>query len=406
MMPWIHLHTTPTGVAAPCCIAESCATDDGVGNSRTQSLDELVNSDSMKQLRLDMLAGRKNAECTKCYEHEKQGVKSFRQFSSDEWKHAFSDVIENTDLEDGSLKKFKMRYFDIRFSNICNFKCRTCGSGFSTQWEQEDLKSGVFYAKVLPKNNNPKFLQNVIDQIDNMEVAYFAGGEPLITEEHYIILEEMIKRGKTDIKLRYNTNLSNFKYKNKDILDLWSKFEHDVEIYASIDHYGKRAEYIRHGTVWETVEKNFIRAKHTGFINIQINTVLSAFNYLTIFDFYKYLIDNKMYTPEDNIYTLYNMSTPDFLTCHILPPELKEKGNQSIKDAIAYMQSHGFRKEQIDQLEITEQWVNSKNTWAEHQAKFREEVKRLDALRDEDFMETFPEISKLYKVDRKKMWPV
>jgi len=406
MMPWVHLHTTPTGVASPCCIAESCATDNGVGNSRMQSLEQLVNSDQMKQLRLDMLTGKKNVECRKCYEHESQGVKSFRQFSSTEWQHAFDDVIKNTDLETGEVSNFKMRYFDIRFSNICNFKCRTCGPAFSTQWEQEDLKSGVHYATILPKNNNPKFLQDVIDQIDNMEIAYFAGGEPLITEEHYILLEEMIKRKRTDIKLRYNTNLSNFKYKNKDILKLWSKFENNIEIYASIDHVEERAEYIRHGTVWKTVEENFLKAKKTKFIEIQVNTVLSAFNYLTIYEFYKYLIDHKMYTPTDNIYTLYNMSTPDYLTCHILPPELKEQGRVSVEKAVDYMKKHKFRDEQIAQLEITTQWVNSKNTWEEHGRNFKEEITRLDAIRNENFLQTFPELKQLYTVDRKKMWPV
>lgn len=406
MMPWVHMHTTPAGASAPCCIAESCASENGFGNSREHSLDEIVNSEQMKQLRLDMLSGKMNNECVKCYAHEKEGVKSFRQFSSEEWAHAFDDVIENTNLEDGSVTNFKMRYFDIRFSNICNFKCRTCGPEFSTQWEQENLKSGVFYAKVIPKNDNPKFLQDVVDQIDNMEIAYFAGGEPLITEEHYILLEEMLKRGRTDIKLRYNTNLSNFKYKNKDILSLWSKFDNPIDIYASIDHYGERAEYIRHGTDWKVVEENFLKAKKTDFIQIQINTVLSVFNYLTIFDFYKYLIDNKMYTPQDNIYTLYNMSTPGFLTCHILPYDLKEKGEESINKAIEYMKQHNFRDEQIQQLEITKQWVNSAYTWEENQVQFREEIKRLDAIRNESFTDTFPEISKLYKIDRKSMWPL
>ena len=129
MNPWIHLHTTPTGVAAPCCIAESCATDDGMGNSREQSLMQLVNSEQMNKLRLNMLTGVKNEECRKCYQHEAQNVKSFREMTNLQFKHAFDEaVIENTNLADGSLNNFKMRYFDIRFSNICNFKCRTCGS--------------------------------------------------------------------------------------------------------------------------------------------------------------------------------------------------------------------------------------------------------------------------------------
>jgi len=406
MNPWIHLHTTPTGIAAPCCIAESCATDEGMGNSRKQSLMELVNSDKMNKLRLDMLTGVKSEECKKCYEHEAQDVDSFRVMTNRQFKHAMDDVIEDTNLEDGSLKKFKMRYFDIRFSNICNFKCRTCGSAFSTQWEQEDLKNNVWYAKVHPKNDKKEFLQDVIDQIDNMEIAYFAGGEPLITDQHYVLLEEMIRRNRHDITLKYNTNLSNLKFKNKDILGLWKHFKNRVEIYASIDHYGPRAEYIRHGTVWDEVEENFLIAKKTPFINIQMNTVLSVFNALTFFDFYKYIIDKKMYTPKDSVFTVYNMATPDHLTCHILPEEYKLQAVDNINKTIAYMKDHNFNDGHISQLEVCPQWIMSQNTWDDQKNKFREEVKRLDAIRGEAFLKTFPEIGELYKVNVSKMWPV
>lgn len=409
MIPWVHLHTTPEGVAAPCCIAESCATPDGVGDSKKQRLIELVNSDKMNQLRLDMLTGKENIECSKCYNHDAQGVDSFRTTSNKQWKNAFEDVLNNTNLEDGSLKQFKMRYFDIRFSNICNFKCRTCGSAFSTQWEQEDLKNGVFYAKIIPKNNNKKFLQDIVDQIPNMEIAYFAGGEPLITDEHYILLEEMIRSNHTDIQLRYNTNMSNLKFKDKDLLGLWKHFSKKVEIYASIDHCKERAEYIRHGTDWGQVEANFMLAKQTPYVNIQINTVLSVFNYLTIDKFYQYLIDRGMYTSKDSTYTLYNMTTPDHLTCHILPPEYKSKGEESINKAISYMKSNGFIDKHIQQLEVAPAWAKHKDNWDEQKVKFKEEVKRLDTIRGESFINIFPEIANLFIPEqriRARMAPV
>lgn len=406
LVPWTHIHTTPTGVAAPCCIAESCASDDGVGNSRKQSLMELVNSPKMNQLRLDMIAGVKNPECIKCHNHENQNVRSFRQMFNDEHGHHFDEAIEFTNPDTGELTEFKMRYFDIRFSNICNFKCRTCGSGFSTQWEQEDLKSKVFYARVIPKNDSKEFLKDVIEQIDYMETAYFAGGEPLITEEHYVMLEEMIRRGKTDINLRYNTNLSNLKFKDKDLLSLWKHFKKRIDIYASIDHYGERAEYIRHGTNWGRVEENFMIAKETPYISVQMNTVLSVFNLLTIHDFYSYIIEKGLYDNSDSVYTLYCMSTPEHVTAHILPPDLKEIGKQQIEATIKLMQSKNFSKEKIGQLESAIPWIFSKNTWEEQKIKFREEIYRLDKLRDEDFKKTFPEISSLTKPDKKKMWPI
>jgi organic radical activating enzyme len=405
MAPWIHLHSSPSGEAAPCCIAESCG-HGGMASTITDSLMDIVNSDPMKQLRKDMLVGTKNNECRKCYDHEKQGVISSRNMLNSEFTEFYDECIENTNA-DGSLNDFKMRYFDVRFSNICNFKCRTCGSGFSSQWEQEDLKNKVIYARVVPKNDNPQFLQEIVDQVPNLKTAYFAGGEPLITEEHYILLEEMIRTKKSDdIQLRYNTNMSNFKFKNKDILSLWKHFKHKINIYASIDHYGERAEYIRHGTNWATVEENLIIAKKTPYIQLQMNTVLSVFNFLTIGDFYQYLIDKRLYSPHDYSYTLYNMSTPEHYTCHILPPEYKEKGKQSLERAITYMKSKHFKTHQIQQLQDGLMWAVLYDTWEQHRYAFRNEIKRVDKIRGEDFAKTFPELADLLTPDRNKRFPI
>ena len=82
---------------------------------------EVVNSPKMNQLRNDMLSGIKNKECTKCYQHEEQSLMSSRNMLNSRYKEYYNEVIENTNT-DGSLSEFKMRYFDIRFNNICNFK--------------------------------------------------------------------------------------------------------------------------------------------------------------------------------------------------------------------------------------------------------------------------------------------
>jgi MoaA/NifB/PqqE/SkfB family radical SAM enzyme len=394
MAPWVHLHTSPMGVASPCCIAESSSTVDGVGNSRTESLMEIVNGIKMKQLRTDMINEVNNSECTKCYDQEKINIKSFRQQLNENYADYYDEALNNTSL-DGRVSEFKMKYFDIRFNNICNFKCRTCGSEFSTQWEQEDLKSKVSYAKIIPKNDNPKFLSEVVDQIQYMETAYFAGGEPLITEEHYVLLEEMIKQNRTDIILRYNTNLSNLKFKDKDLLSLWKHFKHRIHISASIDHYGDRAEYIRNGTDWSKVEENFTQVKKTPYVQLTMNSVLSVFNVLTIHEFYQYLIDKQLYNPSDHVYSLYTMTGPLHLSSHILPPEYKLKGKDSLEKSVNLLTSNNFKSNQIEQPKQAIDWLFSKNTWEEQKDKFKSEIQRVDDLRGEDFSKTFPELAGL-----------
>ena len=117
------------------------------------------------------------------------------------------------------------------------------------------------YAMEIEKGNREEFITEVLKQVPNFEVAYFAGGEPLITEEHYMLIDEMIDKKKTDIQLRYNTNISNLKFKKRDIFKLWQHFDKPIQIYASIDHIGDKAEYIRHGTKWMTIERNLKKLK-------------------------------------------------------------------------------------------------------------------------------------------------
>lgn len=396
ILPWIHIHAGPIGAAAPCCISKSTSTIDGVGNARTDGLMQLVNSEKMNKLRLDMLNGCKNDECRACHEQEKQGIKSFRMTSNEEYSKHIIPALDSTNI-DGSVNNFKLRYFDIRFNNICNFKCRTCGQEFSSQWEQENIKYNISYAQIIPKNTNKRLLNDIIDNIEYIEMAYFAGGEPLITDEHYILLEEMIKRKRTNIHLRYNTNLSNLKFKNKDLLDLWKHFTNRIDVYASIDHYGKKAEYIRHGTKWEIIKENFSLVKKIPFVNLQINVVYSIFNSLTFYNFWEYLIENKLYLPTDSVYTIYNMSTPYHLSCHILPNDYKLIAKENIEKSIALMKLKGFGRNKIEQLENVISWITSKSTWEEHKNKFRDETKRLDLIRNENLVQVFPELADLIK---------
>ena len=137
MFPWLHLNVTPKGDIYPCCSNDYTTP---FGNTKEVSLKDAFNNDKMKQLRLDMLNGKKNKICDFCYKHEDSGPHSFRNYSKEMFADRFDDTVPTT-LEDGTVPDFNMHYFDIRFSNICNFKCRTCGSEFSSQWGAEMRKN-------------------------------------------------------------------------------------------------------------------------------------------------------------------------------------------------------------------------------------------------------------------------
>lgn len=397
MAPWIHLHSSPVGQISPCCIARNNTfplyKTEGIRNTKNSSMIELVNSPIMNNLRHQMLNEKESPMCNACYDHEIAGVDSLRTSMNIEFGHHFDESVNETN-DDGSLKSFTMRYFDIRFNNICNFKCRTCGPAFSSLWEQENKRYNIS----IQKYSYTQLLQDVLDQIPNIETAYFAGGEPLITEEHYLILEEMIRQGRTDITLRYNTNLSNLKFKNKEIFELWRQFKKRVSVYASIDHFGERAEYIRHGTNWGDIESNFIAVKKETNINLQMNTVLSLFNYLTLKEFYQYLYDKKLYVPKDFTFSLYNMSTPEHLSVSALPMELRLIGRKKLEELIIISKNyHKFSSShKISQFENAIKWdTNSPDNWDSQKSYLRSEIARIDSIRDENFIKVFPELAKI-----------
>jgi MoaA/NifB/PqqE/SkfB family radical SAM enzyme len=400
VLPWIHLYVNPQGVSSPCCISGYAASNAGVGNTKLNTIQEVVNSPEMVRLRRNMLNGIQDPSCSSCHSYEAQGITSPRAGINAELGNSFS---EDMVMLDGSMPDFKMKYYDVRFSNICNFKCRSCGAKCSSLWEQEDKKHNID-TRIIQRDNRKDFLPEVIAHIQHMDMAYFAGGEPLITEEHYVLLEEMIKQKRTDIRLKYNTNLSNLRFKDKDLLGLWKHFTHDIQVYASVDHYGDRAEYIRHGTNWGQVESNFLMVKKTPGVVLQMNTVLSLYNCSTMFEFYEYMYEKKLYDIRDRSNSLYHMTTPTYLNANILPPEYKERARTNLTKLGEYLTSlnahctvyhHGRLEDKLKQFSDTKTWLTQESTWEQNKEDFRRETNRLDNIRGESFVNTFPELAGL-----------
>lgn len=247
--PWIHLHAYPTGEAYPCCHAEMAYP---VGNCRQNTLAEIFHGEPMQQLRSDMLSETANPACGRCYEQEAAGFFSGRRSANKHHGHHIKKLDANP---------FEMTYWDIRFSNLCNLSCRSCGHIFSSSWYSDqavlagaDWKNGNRALNYAGRTETDIWEQ-LIPHLDYVEQIYFAGGEPLMMEEHYNILEELERRGRFDVRLIYNTNFTHVKLKDRYVFDYWKKFD-SVAVGASLDAMGVRAEYIRNGTDWDTVERN------------------------------------------------------------------------------------------------------------------------------------------------------
>ena len=384
ILPWIHIYANPDGTVLPCCVGDW---QQSMGNVQNGTLETVFNNESFKTMRRNMLAGDRCTQCTACYRDEDSGNYSFRKNSNEQFAKYIDDAVENTN-PDGTVNEFKLRYLDVRWSNICNFKCRSCGPLYSSSWAQEHGSEKIFtYAGGA---NNDELYKKFEPHFNTIEEFYFAGGEPLLTDKHYDILEYLIDHGRTDVKLRYNTNMSVLRYKDKNVLDMWKQFSY-IYIGASLDSWGPRAEYIRHGTEWSVIESNLRKIRQEApHIHLQTNTVVSILNIKTLTEFIDYMLDNGLVDEKTYDPRFYNVINPEFLSLQLLTDE--EIADTVIK-LTEYAHSKGGNIKQALQTVIN--GLKSIRHDSKLVKKFNNEMNHYDIKRNENVKLTFPELENL-----------
>lgn len=394
MLPWVHLHAYPDGRVYPCCLADYWHP---VGDLRKNTMVEVWNQDKYKELRKNMLTEQPSKQCTKCYEQEQNGFFSMRYDANRNYGHHIAEV-ENTH-SDGTNPDFKIRYWDVRFSNLCNFRCRSCGPIFSSNWYNDHVKLYGVKPDVLGRpmdrveyttGNEDGMLEQMEQHIPYLEQVYFAGGEPLIMKEHYYLLEKLIEHGKTDVRIQYNTNFSELRYKDKHVFDYWKHFK-NISVGASLDASGARAELMRKGTEWkQTVENRIKMMEEVPHVDFYIAATISNMNVLHILDFHKEWVDLGLVQPKDFNFNI--CQGPEWYRIDTLPKSFKEN---VVKPAY---EEHIEWLEPQDKLERATNGYRSainfmmaedkSNLWE----RFLTETKKLDNLRNEDFFNIFPEL--------------
>jgi radical SAM protein with 4Fe4S-binding SPASM domain len=389
ILPWVHMHIWPNGITYPCCLATN---DYVLGDTNKQSFADIWNSERMRELRRNILADAPTSGCKRCYEHEANGSVSMRQNMNRDFEH-HTDRVALTH-SDGSVEAVHMAYMDIRFSNICNMRCRTCGPELSSGWVDDAVKIGR-YSDDAPKILRIKptlaaFWDDVEPWIDSVERIYFAGGEPLIMDEHYKILEHLIAIGKTDIPIAYNTNFSRLTYKRHDVIQLWKRFS-DVRVGASLDAMGDRAEYMRKGTVWSDICANRIRLKlEAPHVKFQISSTVSAYNALHCVDFYDEWISRGWVHPSEVDVNL--LLFPEYQRVQVLPESVRLKARERILD---YIERHDLASVDINGRSrnalkaLAAALLNSEPGWEE----FLSANSVVDGVRGEELFTAFPELN-------------
>ncbi len=387
--PWVHLHAWTNGNVYPCCFAVSNE-DTVLGNLQEQSVEDVLNSTRFRDIRAAMLLGEEVTACTKCYDMEAAGFHSMRQ----DFNHTYPDheeIISKT-YANGHLPihDWKLKYWDVRISNLCNMKCRTCGPEFSSKWvdDIDDTTAGGKKYKarfpgrkpMMVRDDFESLLEEIPDFIDNVDKLYFAGGEPLVTQEHWDIVEKLKKAGRTDVELIYQTNMGVLTFKGNSFIDVCNTFPR-TRLMVSLDEIDETANTIRHGVPIERVLANVEKVRQScPTLDIWVSLTVSNLNILRVTDIHREMVDRCIIAP-DRV-SINPVFSPEHYSITSLPHHIKQQIETNIMNYIREDSVMG------DRFKSLINFMYSRST-PEHFGEFWRETERLDNLRKEDALSTF-----------------
>ena len=278
MAPWTHTYVSPQTERRMCCASREPAqsfrqyidTSSGSGTYNPTTLEAHWNSEHMRSVRRRMQAGETLPECEVC-NNQLLNTDVYRTYFNRMFGHRYDQCMANT-TPDGSTTALPISW-DYRFSNLCNFKCRTCGDMLSSSWESEQRQHNMIDL-TNPKNNwmqplvrsqishfqdtqiEAEFAQAVDEH--RVEEVYWVGGEPLMYEQHWRYMKQIVDQGDGKrVYARYNTNLSRVNYRGINLYSDVLAHLRDWQICASLDGTGATGEYIRTGLDYAEWLDNF-----------------------------------------------------------------------------------------------------------------------------------------------------
>jgi MoaA/NifB/PqqE/SkfB family radical SAM enzyme len=290
VLPWVSLEAGPIGTVRPCCLADDEIQDNAGHKFKllTSTFDEIRNSNQMQQLREEFINGNQPATCRKCWAVENSGGTSKRMHNLNRLKHMGITREWTADAK-------PLMFLDLKLGNICNLKCRICGSWSSSQFATEELKfvknnkKESFHYQMLkdgawPRENS-QFWTDLNESLADIRYLEFTGGEPFMIQEHFDLLQTLVDQGVAhQVEIHYNTNGTQYPDHAEKI---WQHFKH-VEIAFSIDDIDSRFEYQRTNAVWTEVVANIDRFKlmqaRNSNISLQVCCTVNIFNVLYLAD--------------------------------------------------------------------------------------------------------------------------
>jgi organic radical activating enzyme len=394
MLPWISIETSPIGTARPCCLAIDEITDD-TGRKydlNKTDLQTIYNSTYMQKLRQQFRAGEKPETCNRCWQEEDAGRASKRIYSKIRLKEFVDKVDYANDTPD------QLWFVDLKLGNICNLKCRICGSWSSSRWAQEEIdyipelknKKDHLAYKFLQQGAWPRktqtFWNNLRELLPNIKYFEFTGGEPFMIQEHFDLLQYAVDQGHAqNIDIHYNTNGTQW----PDAHELWKHFKR-VDIAFSIDNVEQRFEYERYGAKWNEVTENIknfhdLRDQYRGKITTQACMTINIQNVYYLEDLCAWI---NTQTFDDHYFNM--LHDPK----HMCVDNLTEAAKQIVVEKLkAGTFTPRHRAEILRIIKFIENGAGSDGE------EFVFKMKKTDQYRKQSFEDTHPEIARAMGYD-------
>jgi MoaA/NifB/PqqE/SkfB family radical SAM enzyme len=386
VLPWVSLEASPIGTVRPCCLADHELTDNGGEkfNLNTATFATIQHSHGMRRLRQQFIDKEQPETCRKCWNEERSGRTSKRMHTLDRLKHTIAP-------QDWTLDAKPLMFLDMKLGNICNLKCRICGSWSSSTYAAEEIKFSpnegkTFHHDMLKQGawprRNPQFWSEVDEIATQIRYLEFTGGEPFMIREHFDLLQNFVTKGiAKDIEIHYNTNGTQWP---EDADEIWRHFK-TVEIAFSIDDIGSRFEYQRSGAKWKEVQENIAKFKELRVrypnIQLQVCSTVNVFNVYYIEELANW-IDQQEF---DFVYWNIMHDAPYFSIAN-----LPKAAKQHITNRLITAPVSAKNKQEFVNI------MDFMNSGKEDMSKrMLEEIRKVDSRRKENLTQVEPEFAQL-----------
>ena len=330
-LPFRQLATLNDGAVKLCCRSWR------VGSLQESRLMDIWNSQPLNEVRASFEKGLFPKECQACQKQEAHGVRSMRQRLVD----AESSLVEQKKSTAGHGFPEEL---ELKLSNLCNLRCVMCSPIDSSKWVKDwpqvrslvdqtdhNLPSLAFDAHNLQKSpvlnaykDNQAFWDDLKQMAPYLKRIKFAGGEPLLTPEHYKVLQ-VLAPYREQIELAYATNGSVVWFAGRDLSSYWEGFK-SVHLTISIDGVGPVYEWIRKGARWENLKSCIEHFKTISNVQPLIGSctfqALNIFHLPEIFEVLHFELGLRIHSHQVN--------SPDFLSSQALPLPMKDRVRKRI----------------------------------------------------------------------------